>query len=42
MHLHHLWHHLRLPLEEMLCLAAGTHAPKELEELDLSKQLLWE
>ena len=27
---------------EMLCLAAGTHAPKELEELDLSKQLLWE
>ena len=21
MHLHHLWHHLRLPLEEMLCLA---------------------
>lgn len=28
--------------KEMLCLAAGTHAPKELEELDLSKQLLWE
>ena len=28
--------------KEILCLAAGTHAPKELEELDLSKQLLWE
>ena len=28
--------------KEMLCLAAGTHAPKELEELDLSKQLLWD
>ena len=28
--------------KEMLCLAAGTHAPKELEELDLSRQLLWE
>ena len=28
--------------KEMLCQAAGTHAPKELEELDLSKQLLWE
>lgn len=28
--------------KEMLCLAAGTHAPKELEELNLSKQLLWE
>ena len=28
--------------KEMLCLAARTHAPKELEELDLSKQLLWE
>ena len=28
--------------KEMLCLAVGTHAPKELEELDLSKQLLWE
>ena len=28
--------------KEMLCLAAGTHAPKELEQLDLSKQLLWE
>ena len=28
--------------KEMLCLAAGTHAPKELDELDLSKQLLWE
>lgn len=28
--------------KEMLCLAAGTHVPKELEELDLSKQLLWE
>ena len=28
--------------QEMLCLAAGTHAPKELEELDLSKQLVWE
>ncbi len=28
--------------KEMLCLAAGTHAPKELEELDLSKQLLRE
>ena len=28
--------------KEMLFLAAGTHAPKELEELDLIKQLLWE
>ena len=28
--------------KERLCLAAGTHARKELEELDLSKQLLWE
>ena len=28
--------------KEMLCLAAGTHAPKELEELDLRKQLLWD